>query len=76
MRVMTGMNEAYGIAFNSRGEMIVSENVSHEVSVFDIRGERVGTFGSRGDRPEQMYGPAGIAIDDMDNIYVGNYFKL
>ena len=73
VRVVTGMNEPFGIAFNSRGEMIVS---AHKVSVFDIRGQRVRTFGSKGDRPEQMYRPAGIAVDDMDNIYVGNYYKL
>ena len=76
VRVVTDMNQPYGIAFNSRGEMIVSENGTHKVSVFDIRGQRVRTFGSRGDRPEQMQDPAGIAVDDMDNIYVGNMYKL
>ena len=76
VRVVTGMNEPYGIAFNSRGDMIVSEQDAHKVSVFDIRGQRVGSFGSCGDRPEQMKYPAGIAIDDMDNIYVGNQYKL
>ena len=73
VRVVTDMNRPHGIAFNSRGEMIVSENEAHKVSVFDIRGQRVRTFG---DRPEQMVYPAGIAIDDMDNIYVGNHYKL
>ena len=76
VRVVTDMNKPLGIAFSSRGEMIVSENGAHKVSVFDIRGQRVRTFGSRGDRPEQMKYPAGIAVDDMDNIYVGNYYKL
>ena len=76
VRVMTDMNWPYGITFNSRGEMIVSEKEAHKVSVFDIRGKRVRTFGSPGDRPEQMKYPAGIAVDDMDNIYVGNFYKL
>ena len=76
VRVVTGMNEPFGIAFNSRREMIVSENGAHKVSVFDIRGKRVRTFGSHGNRPEQMVHPAGIAVDDMDNIYVGNHSKL
>ena len=75
VRVVTDMNRPYGIAFNSRGEMIVSESDA-KVSVFDIRGQRVRTFGSYGDRSEQMCYPAGIAIDDMDNIYVGNRYKL
>ena len=76
VRVVTDMNRPFSIAFNSRGEMIVSEQGAHKVSVFDIRGKRVRTFGSRGKRPEQMEFPAGIAVDDMDNIYVGNNYKL
>ena len=78
VRVVTDMNQPRGIAFNSRREMIVSEKGGrgHRVCVFDIRGQRVRTFGSEGDRPEQMDYPAGIAVDDMDNIYVGNYYKL
>ena len=76
VRVVTDMNGPFSIAFNSRREMIVSEKEAHRVSVFDIRGQRVRTFGSRGNRPEQMFNPAGIAVDDMDNIYVGNSYKL
>ena len=76
VRVVTGMNHPYCIAINSHREMIVSEKGAHKVSVFDIRGQRVRTFGSYGDGPEQMEYPAGIAIDNMDNIYVGNYYKL
>ena len=75
VRVVTDMHSPYGIAVNSRGEMIVSENGAHKVSVFDIRGQRVRSFGSRGGRPEQMDYPAGIAVDDMDNIYVGNIYN-
>ena len=61
---------------NSRGEMVVSELGGHQVSVFDVRGQRVRTFGSHGDRPEQMIEPAGIAVDDGDNIYVSSEHKL
>ena len=76
VRVVTGVNRPYGIAFNSRGEMIVSECGGHQISIFDIRGQRIRTFGSRGDRPEQMDCPRGIAIDDTDNIYVSSQHKL
>ena len=76
MRVVTGVYRPYGIAFNSRREVIVSEEGTHSVSVFDIKGQSIPTFGSRSDRPEQMEYPAGIAIDDVDNIYVGNLYKL
>ena len=76
VRVVTGLNQPYGIAFNSRGEMIISECNGHQISIFDIRGQKIRTFGSRGDSPEQMKEPAGIAIDNADNIYVSSEDKL
>ena len=76
VRVVTDLNKPYGIAFNKCGEMIVSEYGGHRVSIFDIRGQKIRTFGSHGDSPGQMVWPAGIAIDDIDNIYVSSYHKL
>ena len=76
VRVVMDLNRPCGIAFNSCGEMIVSERGSHQVSVFDVGGQRIWTFGSHGDRPEQMISPAGIAVDDTDNIYVSSQHKL
>ena len=75
-RVVTGLNNPYGIAFNSHEEMIVSEWFCHQIAIFDITGQRIRTFGSHGDSPEQMIYPRGIAIDDMDNIYVTSWHKL
>ena len=92
--VITGLKSPYGIAVNSHGEMVVTESQRYGqglVSVFDVRGQRVRTFGSHGerskqmigqangtdgDKPEQMIRPAGIAVDDMDNIYVSSQYKL
>ena len=76
VRVVTGVTRPFGIAIKSRGEMIVSEYLGHQISIFDIRGQRIRTFGSRGNRPEQMEYPTGIAIDGTDNIYVGSNHKL
>ena len=76
VRVVTDMMYPYGIAFNKCGEMIVSERYGHRVSIFDIRGQKIRTFGSHGDSPDQMERPAGIAIDDVDCIYVSSYHKL
>ena len=76
VRVVTDLNYPYGITYNSRGEMIVSEWNGHRVSIFDIRGQKIRTFGSRGDSPDQMIYPKGIAVDDMDNIYVSSQHKL
>ena len=76
VRVVTDLNKPHGIAFNKCGEMIVSEWNGHRVSIFDIRGQKIRTFGSRGVSPDQMVCPAGIAIDDTDNIYVSSEHKL
>ena len=74
VRTVTGLNWPYGIAFNSYQEMIVSEWVGHRLSIFDIKGQKIRTFGSRGDGPDQMKCPAGIATDD--NVYVSSEHKL
>ena len=76
VRIMKGLNKPYDITFNSHGEIIVSENRVDQVSVFDVGGRMVWMFGFKGDRPEQMISPAGIAVDDMDNVYVSSVHKL
>ena len=50
--------------------------VSFKVSVIDSKGKKIRTFGSHGDSPDHMIDPRGIAIDDMDNIYVSSSHKL
>ena len=78
VKVVKGLESPCDIAFNSHGEMIVSEYArgGYQVSVFDVRERRVRIFGSHGDTPEQMKFPQGIEVDDMDNIYVSNQHKL
>ena len=75
-RVVTHLNRPYGIVINSRVEMVVTEWSGDQVSVFDGTGQRIQTFGSRGDSKEQMICPKGIAVDNADNIYVGSEHKL
>ena len=76
VRTVTGLAGPYGIAFNNREEMIVSECLGHRLSILDTRGQKIRTFGSRGDSPHQMIEPAGIATDDYGNIYVSSQHKL
>ena len=76
VRVVTDLNKPYGVAVNSRGEMIVSECDAHQVSVFNGKRNNILTIGSHGDSLAQMIEPAGIAIDDADNIYVSSEHKL
>ena len=74
--VVTGLNGPYGIAFNSQGEIIITECYGHQISLFDVNRQKIHTFGSLGGSPEQMQFPAGIAIDEADNIYVSSVHKL
>ena len=74
LRAVTDLNFPYGIAFNSRGDMAVTECWGQNVSVYDIRGQRIRTFGSAA--RQNMVSPTGIAIDDADNIYVSSDHKL
>ena len=76
VRVVTELDKPYGIAINSRGEMIVSEFGAHRVSVLDSTGKVIRRFGSRGDRPEQMIYATGVAVDRDDNVYVASDHKL
>ena len=76
VRVVTELDKPYGIAINSRGEMVVSEWVAHQVSVLDSTGKVIRRFGSEGDRPEQMNCPTGVAVDRDDNVYVTSNHKL
>ena len=76
VRVVKQLKQPYGIAFNNRGEMIVSEHGGHQVSVFDVGVRKIQSFGSRGYGPEQMLYPAGVAVDDMDDTYVSSVHKL
>ena len=76
VRVIEGVEDPYGAAFNSYGEMYVTEYYNCQVAVLDSSGTRISTIGSRGDGPGQFQQPRYIAIDSNDNIYVTNEHKL
>ena len=56
--------------------MTISEYWEDQISVFNVRGERIRTIRSRDNCPEQMVSPREMAIDDMDNIYVCSQCQL
>ena len=78
VRVVTGLNKPWGIAINSRGKMVVSNLKGHTVSLLNRGGKEIQTYGSEGDRPDQMRYPKGVAVDSDDNVYVASnlfFFK-
>ena len=76
LKVVTGLNEPYGIAINSHGEMVVSNFTSGTVSLLYRGGKQIQTYGSEGDIPDQMRFPTGVGVDSDDNVYVASYHKL
>jgi len=58
------------MAFDSRERLHITDELNHRVTVFDIEGKVLDTWGSFGEGEGQLNGPAGIAIDEDDNVYV------
>ena len=72
MRAINGVNQPYAIAFNSHGETIVTQR-SVDQNLKTIVGVNIQDYG---DTTVKMSDPKGIAIDNMDNIYVSSDHQL
>ena len=66
VRVIKELNRPWGVAINSKGHVIVTENNSHQVAVFDKEWRKIRSFGGLCD-------PRDVTVDDDDNIYVADY---
>ena len=62
-----------GVAVNQKGEVVVSDNDRHCVSVFSPNGVKLRSFGSRGSRHGQFDRPQGVAVDGKGGILVADY---
>ncbi len=67
-----GVEKPWGIAFNQKGEMVVSEWGRDCISVFSQSGEKIRSFGTSGSGPGQFKYPRGIAVDGEGNILVSD----
>lgn len=69
-----------GIAVNKRGEVIIADSGNHRIqitagpseSLSELPGEPRLVFGRRGTGPGELEEPAGVAVDEDDNIYVAD----
>ena len=66
VQVIEGMNKPFCIAINSDSELIVSEWISHKISVHTRRGEKKHEFGSEGKGKGEFEYPIGVAVDKSD----------
>ena len=60
-----------GLAFDSKGNMYVTDRNNHRVQKFDSEGQFLIEWGSEGSGEGQFLNPVFIAIDSNDNVYVG-----
>ena len=65
VRVVEGVKAPWGIALNSKQQLVVADYNGKRVSVFDKGGEKVRTVTC-----ETFAHPIGVAVDKEDNIYV------
>ena len=67
VRVVKGMVGPWGIALNSKQQLVVAEWSGKKVIVFDREGKKVQTITC-----ERFSYPNGVAVDKDDNIYVSD----
>ncbi len=67
-----GVEVPYGITFNQRGEVVVTEWRGNCVSIFRSNGEKILSFGTYGSGQGQFSYPRGVAVDGEGNILVAD----
>jgi len=61
------------VAFDSQGNIYITDGyINSRVAKIDAKGNWVKSWGSKGTGPSQFRTPHAIAIDNKDNIYVGD----
>ena len=67
VRVVEGVRQPWGMALNSKQQLVVAERSGRKVTVFDREGKKVQTITC-----EKFSRPKGVAVDKDDNIYVSD----
>ena len=68
-------NGLYGIAINTEGNMVVTDNFGHSVYVFDKEGNCLRKIGGRGSNSEQFQYPTGVSFLNDNEILVADYWN-
>ena len=72
VRTITNLQDPYGVATNSKGEIIVAENRANCISIVtpDPEGQKVQRFGRFGAAHRQFSQPGGIAVVEDDSLII------
>lgn len=58
------------IGFNSRNEVLLTEEHQHRLQAFDTDGNLLYAWGERGSEEGQFDRPSGLVVDSEDNVYI------
>lgn len=73
LNAITGLTRPTGIAVNKTDRTVyVADTGTHEVRVFDFKGNPVATIGKRGDKTGEFNYPVDIFIDKGGEVYVND----
>lgn len=72
----SGGHDAFGrirsVALDSRGRVLVADDLNHRVTVFGADGRFEGHAGRRGQGPGEMESPLRVVVDAHDSIFVSD----
>ena len=75
MNTITEVSGPWGVAVSESGEVVVSENIDHCISVFSREGKKIKKFGSKGSSKGQFNSPYGPAITTDNYILVADCYN-
>ena len=70
VRILEGLSHPWGIALNSKQQLVVAEWSGKKVTVFDKDGMKIQTV-----MCEKFSSPIGVAVDNHENIYVMDHSR-
>ena len=71
-RIIHYLKKPWGVAVNSKGQILVAEHAKHCIKILTSEGENFLSFGTQGSAKGQFNAPRGVAIDEQDNIYIAD----
>ena len=76
VKIISGLNGPWGVAVDKKEQLIVAENSSHCITVYDKEGKKVRSFGSWGTKEGQFFCPHGVAVTNDGHILVTDEHRL
>ena len=76
VKIVAGINQPWNVAVDKKDQLIVAEQHSHCISVYDKEGKKLRSFGSKGTKEGQFTYPRGVAVTNDGHILVTDKHRL